>query len=171
VKADQWLSVRPGTDGAVALSIAGFMIEQAAGSINASGTGNSRPPRSDDVAHCYVAAVTWRFRCMGRGTKHPVLYDLCNVIQFASGQLACPVRSRSAGPDGRTASPLFDLFTTLCQNFSQTGRRSFRRDAKRSSERHTCFGITVPLPIIPGPGSNSIPMPHTPPGHTRSCMP
>ena len=146
VKADQWLPVRPGTDGALALSIAGVMIAQ--GWYDApflrdwtngpflvrDDTGGLL--RADELAaggdgDCVVA---WD---EGRGAA--VRYDpRTRRYDEAPARLALFGAVTVAGRDGPIACrPAFDLFAALCRDIPPDEAARVHR---RRGRRHTGNG-------------------------------
>jgi anaerobic selenocysteine-containing dehydrogenase len=130
VKADRWLQVRPGTDGAVALAIAGVMIEHGWFDIEFVRQWTNGPflVREDDGTLLRAEAlaiggkaadfVGWdegrgapiRYAPQGRGYHEPPI------------QLALSGEFLIAGREGPIACrPAFDQFTTLCRVFSPEG--------------------------------------------------
>ena len=121
VKADQWLSVRPGTDGAVALSIAGFMIEQGWFDIDFVRDWTNGPflVRDDDGALLRGGGDNGDFVAWDEARSMPVLYDPAKCgYRSPPVRLALHGAFEIMGPDGPiTCRPAFDLFTTLCREF------------------------------------------------------
>jgi anaerobic selenocysteine-containing dehydrogenase len=126
VKADHWLPVRPGTDGALALSIAGEMIEHGWFDVRFVRDWTNGPflVRDDTgtLLHAHELAVGGGAECFvawdgARGTT--VCYDpQVRRYDGSAAELALCGAFVVAGRDGPiTCRPAFDRFTALCRGF------------------------------------------------------
>ena len=121
-KADQWLRVRPGSDGALALGIAGVMIEEGwfdrafirdwtNGPLlvrNDSGRFLTRADLGGDATH--AGLVAW-----DRIGETPVLYDPRTGNYEQSG--ADLALSGQFNVQGISCRPAFDLYAALCRSY------------------------------------------------------
>ena len=126
VKADLWLRVRPGTDGALALGIAGVMIEEGwfdRGFVRdcsngpllvRSDTGRFLTARDLSPLGSPRTLVAW-----DETAETPVLYDPAAVsYEGHGGALALRGRYRIATVEGEVACrPAFDLYAALCGRY------------------------------------------------------
>lgn len=127
-KSDQWLRVRPGSDGALALGLAHVLIES--GNFDADFVRNwtngpflvreadGRLLRASDVAASADAAhrVAWDETSGG-----PVIYDpIAGAYETAGGRLALTGKLEVAGADGTTIAcqPAFACYASLCREFT-----------------------------------------------------
>ena len=121
-KADQWLRVRPGTDGALALGLSGVMIDEGWFDRDFIRDWSNGPLLArDDTGEFLGAAdigqaggecqrVAW-----DESSGSPVLYDPSTGIYEQSGaDFALSGRYEVAGVSCR---PAFDLYAGLCRQF------------------------------------------------------
>ncbi len=127
VKADQWLRVRPGTDGALALGIAGVMIEEGWFDRTFVRDWTNGPLLvRDDTGEFLCAAdlkgdgradqrVAW-----DRARGKPVLYDLeTGSYEIAGADLALSGRYEVSCLRGTVpCRPAFELYRELCRAYS-----------------------------------------------------
>jgi len=181
VKADHWLPVRPGTDGALALSIAGEMIEHGwfdAPFVRDWTNGpflvrddTGKLLRADELAvggggECFVA---WDEECatMARYDPRVRQYDAPPARLALFGAVSI------AGRDGPIPAVWRSIASPRCAAGSPRRRPRASPASKRApfAQPRICSGIIDPWPISPGPGSSSMPTRRRPRVRTRSCMP
>ena len=125
-KADQWLRVRPGSDGALALGIAGIMIEEGLFDREFVTRWSNGPFLvSDDTGQLLTGAdldeggdpaerIAW-----DNGAGAPLRYDTRRgAYERDDAQLALAGRYEIAGPQGVIACrPAFELYAELCRQY------------------------------------------------------
>jgi anaerobic selenocysteine-containing dehydrogenase len=177
VKADIWLRVRPGTDAALALALAGVMIGE--GWFDAEFVRQwSNGPflvrdddgtllRADAIAPGETGFVAWD---EGRGAAlryEPAAhqYEQPPVRLALSGEFVV------AGRDGRIACrPAFEVFAQQCRAMPPERAAAICGiEPAAIREARSCFGGTVRSRTTPGPGSSSTATPHRRTGRLRSC--
>jgi len=126
-KADQWLRVRPGTDGALALGIAGVMIDEGLFDRPFVRNWTNGPMLvRDDTGEFLSGAdlggdgnadhrVAW-----DQASGTPVLYDPeSGTYETADADLALSGHIDVAGPGGAIqCRPAFELYAALCREYS-----------------------------------------------------
>jgi anaerobic selenocysteine-containing dehydrogenase len=172
VKADCWLRVQPGTDAAVALAIAGVMIDR--GWFDAEFVRNwTNGPflvRDDDgtMLCCDILPVEGEsggFVASDETRGAPVTYDTAKRRYTGtpdrlaiSGEIVVDTRE---GPI--RCRPAFELFAGKCRAMSPEETTAASEWSQTpSGKRRGCSGIIGLLPIIPGPVLNSTRMPRRP---------
>ena len=179
VKADCWLPVRPGTDAALALALAGIMIEEGwfdAEFVRDWTNGpflvredDGQMLRADALAAGAEGFVAWD---EGRGLPLVLQHRFPGVRTAAvAACIARPVHRRRAAMARSPAAP----FSTSMPRSAGRCRptvppRSAASSRRRSAKRRGCCGSTGRWRITPGPGSSSRAMRRKPTGRSRSCM-
>jgi len=161
-KADIWLRVRPGTDGALALGLANVMIRNGwydrdfvrdwSNGPHLIRSDNGKLLRASELAAGGDAShyVAW-----DEGTGRPVTYDpATGRYADSSDRLALGGEYRVACIDGMIACrPVFDHYAELCRAWSP------------EQVEATCW-----IPIMPGAVTSSTPTRRRPRAPWRCCM-
>ena len=175
VKADRWLQVRPGTDAAVALAIAGEMIDQSWFDIEFVRQWTNGPflvresdgalLNADKLAESGDGFVAW-----DEGRRTVLRYDpATRAFDKPPVRLALSGSFVIAGRDGPIACrPVFDLYAARCRRRSPAGCPASMR--VRSAPWQDCYGSIAPWRISPGPAWSSKAMRHRPIGRSPSSM-
>jgi len=177
VKADCWLRVRPGTDAAVALALAGVMIEQGWFDEDFVREWTNGPflVREDDgtlLRAEALAAGGEGFVAWDEGRRTAVRYDpTTRDYEFPPIRLGLSGAFVVAGRDGPIACrTAFALYAAQCRAMSPRPPPSFRVSMRtRSARRRGCCGGIGRWRITPGPGSSSRAMRRRPTERSRSC--
>jgi anaerobic selenocysteine-containing dehydrogenase len=179
VKADNWLPVRPGTDGALALSLAGVMIEQ--GWFDASFVrdwtngpflvrdDNGKLLHADDLP---VGGVEDCFVAWDEGRRSAVRYDKrARRYDEPPIRLALSAKSRLRGAKAQSCavrpSPTSPNSAVRCR--PRMRRQSPALRPVPYGKRRICSGIIGRWHALSGPGWSSTPTQRRPPGLIPSC--
>jgi hypothetical protein len=163
VKADCWLRVRPGTDVAVALALAGVMIERGWFDEDFVRGWTNGPflVREDDgtlLRAEALAAGGEGFVAWDEGRHTAVRYDpTTREYELPPMRLALSGAFVVAGRDGPIACrTAFALYAAQCRAMSpETAAEISGVDADAIRERRECCGRIGRWRITPGPGSSS----------------
>jgi anaerobic selenocysteine-containing dehydrogenase len=125
-KADQWLRVRPGTDGALALGIAGVMIENEWYDVDFISTWSNGPFLIRDDNGRYIVesdlkenGSTDRYVAWDGSDGRPVVYGPESHQETSSRRLSLFGAFEVNTLHGRiTCRPAFELYASLCRTYS-----------------------------------------------------